>query len=55
MEKLIEIRLTKGVMFIPESKLIGVIPSELMIEGLKAGKGIIRNRRFNKRVETKNI
>lgn len=51
MDKLVEIRLTKCKLFLKESELIKLIPSPLFEEGLKRGKGILRNQKFKERIE----
>ena len=48
-EKLIEVKLTKCVLFLPEHELLAALPDTLIEKGLKAGKSIQRYRKMQHR------
>ncbi len=48
-DKLIEIKITKATMFVYERELMKHLPPELIMEGLKRGKGILRQRQQKSR------
>jgi len=51
MEKLIEIKIPKGTLFLTYQELLQVLPIELIEKGLRRGKYILRRRNFAKRQE----
>lgn len=51
MDKLVEIKLTKCVLYLEESELIKLIPPDLFIKALKTGKAIKRTQSFKERLK----
>lgn len=49
--KLIEIPITKGRLFLYENELMNNLPPQVIKQGLQRGKGIMRRRQFNERLE----
>lgn len=47
---LIEIRITKGVLFLTERELLSSLPGDILREGLRRGKAIKRWRELEKRL-----
>ena len=52
-EKLLEIKITGATLFIPEDELRRSLPPEVLAEGLRKGKHILRARRARQREEAK--
>ncbi len=48
-DKLLEIKITKATMFIYEQELMKHLPQELIMKGLKRGKGVLRQRQQKSR------
>lgn len=51
--KMLEIKLTKCTLFLYESELMKSLSEDLIIKGLKRGKGILRNRKQQEREQKK--
>jgi len=52
--KFLEIKITKAVLFLTEQELVKALPQELLIEGLRRGKAIMRSRQAKERRSGKN-
>jgi hypothetical protein len=53
MDRFLEIKITKVVIFLTEQELLRHLPSDLVALGLRRGKGIIRQRKQSEREEAK--
>lgn len=49
--KFLEIKITKAVLFLTEQELVKALPQELLIEGLRRGKAIMRSRQAKERAQ----
>lgn len=47
--KLLEIKITKAVLFLTEQELVSALPKELFFEALRRGKAIMRSRQAKER------
>ena len=48
-DRLIEVRITKGTLFLTESELLHSLPEAVLVAALQRGKAIMRSRRLNER------